>query len=82
MRISFNPSVMNMRPLQPINRVVRHHRSVTSGPAEPDPVPTGSVMTSLSQLGLEKSKEEPVQDSLNQEQTKKNPLWNAMVNLS
>lgn len=39
-------------------------------------------MTSLSQLGLEKSKEEPVQDSLNQEQTKKNPLWNAMVNLS
>lgn len=77
MRISFNPAVMNTKPVQPIQRVVRQNRSLTSDPVDPEQVQTLPVSTSLSSLAVQKSKEEPVNDG----HYKKNPLWNAMLNL-
>ncbi len=77
MRISFNPSVMNMKPVQPIQRVVRQNRSLLADPVEGETVPNGPVTTSLSPLAVQKSKEEVT----NEGQYKKNPLWNAMLNL-
>ena len=77
MRISFNPAVMTMKPVQPIHRVVRQNRSLTSDPVESEPVQTLPVSTSLSSLAVQKSREEPVDEK----HYKKNPLWNAMLNL-
>jgi hypothetical protein len=77
MRISFNPSVMNMKPVQPIHRVVRQDRSLLADPVDSEPVSNASVSTSLSPLLVQKSKE----DVTNEGQYKKNPLWNAMLNL-
>jgi len=77
MRISFNPSVMNMKPVQPIQRVVRQNRSLLADPVDSETVQNGPVITSLSPLAVQKSKEEVT----NEGQYKKNPLWNAMLNL-
>jgi|APCry1669189034_1035192.scaffolds.fasta_scaffold328562_1 hypothetical protein len=77
MRISFNPSVMNMKPVQPIQRVVRQNRSLLADPVDSETVQNGPVTTSLSPLAVQKSKEEVT----NEGQYKKNPLWNAMLNL-
>ncbi len=77
MRISFNPSVMNMKPVQPIQRVVRQNRSLLADPVESETIPNAPVSTSLSPLAVQKSKEEVT----NEGQYKKNPLWNAMLNL-
>jgi len=77
MRISFNPGVMTMKPVQPIQRVVRQNRSLTADPVDSEPVQPLPVSTSLSTLAVQKSKEERI----NEGQYKKNPLWNAMLNL-
>jgi hypothetical protein len=77
MRISFNTSVMNMKPVQPIQRVVRQNRSLLTDTVESEAIDNGPVTTSLSPLAVQKSKEEVT----NEGQYKKNPLWNAMLNL-
>ena len=76
MRISFNPSVMNMKPVQPIQRVVRQNRSLLADPVDSETVANAPVSTSLSPLLVQKSREEVT----NEGQYKKNPLWNAMLN--
>jgi len=78
MRITFNPSVMNTSPIKPVQRVVRRKPSLTSEPVEPEPTNTPPVITSVSELAANRSKEETVEEK---EYRKRNPLWNMMLNL-
>jgi hypothetical protein len=79
MRITFNPSVMNTSPIKPVQAVRRKKASL-----EPDPVeteaspPPAPVTTSVSELGLLLSREEPVEEK---GYKKRDPLWNTMLNL-
>lgn len=78
MRITFNPSIMNTSPIKPVQRVVRRKPSLTLDPVEPEPTKTPPVITSVSELTANRSKEETVEEK---EYRKRNPLWNTMLNL-
>lgn len=90
MRISFNPAIMTMKPVQPIHRVVRQKRSLTADPVESEPAPPLPVSTSLSPLAVQKSREDRINggqyedtpEKNHKKNPNKNPLWNAMLNLS
>ena len=78
MRITFNPAVVNTTPVKPIHRVIRRDASLSSDPIEQDVAQTTySVQAQLSDLGLQKSKEDIDPDK----PYKKNPIWNAMLNI-
>ena len=78
MRITFNPAISSAGPIRPIQRVVRKNASVTAEPVELEPAISAPVTTSLSELGVQLSRNETVAE---QNYREKDPLWNMMLNL-
>ena len=78
MRITFNPTIMNTSPIRPIQRVTRKKAAITSEAVDQEAEVAAPVTTSVSELGLIRSKDPETGEKKYQ---KKNALWNTMLNL-